>query len=222
MASGTAAWVISQALLSWALWNSPMPVIAPDVIISDRQRGGLDADRYYVAGCGPSGSGKSSILNAPRGLLNRDRGAAETGTTETTLGKQEYEAAACFDRLSLVDFPGAGTQRVPSKEYFETNKLHCYDFILILCGERFGEIEIALVQACIVQGKRFAIVRSTSDQAIRQVEDDKGISLEEAKAFYIQTEVNAIAEELQRASLTKEIIQELLGTGTLDEVVGIE
>ncbi|PNP59718.1 hypothetical protein FNYG_14849 [Fusarium nygamai] len=208
---GLSAYIISQALYHWASSNYSGTIVTTETIISDREQEGLDADRAYVAICGPSGSGKSSLINALRGLLNRDTNAASVGTTETTCQRQEYQAAACFDRLTLVDFPGAGTQRVPSQGYFNANKLHCYDYILIICGERFGEIEIALVQACIAQGKRFAIVRSRSDEAIRRVEDDMSLPLDEAKLSYIEDEISAIEEELRRASLPEENIVELLG-----------
>lgn len=120
--------------------GSSEAVVTAETIQIDRQREGLDPDRAYVAICGPAGSGKSSLLNALRGLVNSDQDAARVGTTETTTEKQEYRAAACFDHLSLVDMPGAGTQRVPSEGYFATNKLYCYDTILIICGERFGEV----------------------------------------------------------------------------------
>lgn len=114
--------------------------IAAKAVQIDRHNEGIDPDRIYVAICGQSGSGKLSLVNALRGLLNLDSDAARVGTRETTTERQEYRSAACFDRLSLVDFPGAGTQRVPSKEYFTINKLYCYDTILIVCGERFGEV----------------------------------------------------------------------------------
>ncbi|RSL42716.1 hypothetical protein CEP54_015388 [Fusarium duplospermum] len=186
-------------------------VITAETVRRDRRNEGIDPNRTYVAICGPSGSGKSSLLNALRGIRNIDPDAARVGTTETTIEKQEYQAAACFDRLSLVDFPGAGTQRMPSERYFVANKLYCYDTILIMCGERFGEIEISVVKACIVQQKRFAIVRSRSDETIRRVEEDRGISHDEAKRLYIQDEVNAIVGELRRSSLPEENIAELLG-----------
>ncbi|RMJ08858.1 hypothetical protein CDV36_011539 [Fusarium kuroshium] len=171
----------------------------------------LEFERSVQPVCGSSGSGKSSLLNALRGLHNSHPDAASVGIRETTVEKQEYPGAACFGRFSLVDFPGAGTQRVPANGYFNANKLHCYDCILIICGERFGEIEIALVQACIVQRKPFAIVRSRSDETIRRVEDDKDVPFDEAKKIYIENEVAAIAEELERSLLSLEGIMKLLG-----------
>ncbi|KAJ4308948.1 hypothetical protein N0V84_011783 [Fusarium piperis] len=207
---------LSQALLDWAGVGYLGEKFSAKSIKRDRELEGLDPNTYYVAVCGPAGSGKSSLLNALRGLLNKDQGAARVGDTETTSKKQEYSAAACFDDLCLVDFPGAGTQSVPAKGYFKANKLYCYDCILIICGERFGElvlrqIEIALVQACIVQRKRFAIVRSRSDETITRVEDDNGISFKEAKKIYIENQVRAITEELGRSFLPRRTVLELLG-----------
>lgn len=111
--TGPTALVISHALWSWAMPNYFETTFNAEAILSDRQKEGLDPDRGYVAICGPSGSGKSSLVNALRGLLNSDPDAARVGTTEATTEKQEYRAAAYFKRLSLVDFPrGWNTIRV--------------------------------------------------------------------------------------------------------------
>ncbi|KAL2692400.1 hypothetical protein Neosp_002807 [[Neocosmospora] mangrovei] len=207
---GPSGWVISHALEGWAMpeYSEATPTI--ETIRSDRLEEGLDPDKAYVAICGPSGSGKSSLLHALRGLPNGDPDAASVGVTEVTVSRQEYQPAACFKSLCLVDFPGPCCQRV-ARSYFKTNKLHCYDTILIICGEKFGQIEISLVKTCIVQEKRFAIIRSRSDEGIRRVQDDKGISHDEAKRLYIQDEVDVIKEKLRQSSMSEEEIAELLG-----------
>lgn len=71
---GPSGWVISH--VRWAMPKYSEATLTAETIRSDRQEEGLDPDRAYVAICGPSGSGKSSLLNALRGLPNGDPDAA--------------------------------------------------------------------------------------------------------------------------------------------------
>ncbi|KAJ6488469.1 hypothetical protein C8R47DRAFT_1215714 [Mycena vitilis] len=52
---------------------------------------------YHFAVAGIAGSGKSSLINALRGLRNRDAGAAATGVTETTLSVDRFPDSDWYD-----------------------------------------------------------------------------------------------------------------------------
>jgi ABC-type multidrug transport system fused ATPase/permease subunit len=76
-------------------------------------------DYFYFAVTGVSGSGKSSLVNAFRGLTNKDRLAAPTGTTETTTSIAGYPDPSSDRRYCIwYDVPGAGTLKVPRSQYF--------------------------------------------------------------------------------------------------------
>lgn len=150
--------VVSSLLFDWAASDSKdtpcrigrLPrlrriAILDDLIASERESHNtigpaFDSNSLHVAVCGPAGSGKSSLVNALRGIRNGSVDAATTGTTESTLTRSMYIAHASMKALTLHDIPGAGTSRIPADQYFENQKLHLFDTILILLGERFGEV----------------------------------------------------------------------------------
>ena len=65
-----------------------------------------------VAVTGSSGVGKSSFINAIRGLSADDEGAAEIGVTETTVQVRSY-AHPNNPMLKFWDLPGVGTDLFP-------------------------------------------------------------------------------------------------------------
>jgi predicted GTPase len=136
---------ISVALWNWATADdtssnsSNLPVITPELIRREREEEDFEPDSIHVAICGPAGSGKSSIVNALRGLRNNDDEAAPTGTVETTTQRTKYSSHATFNSLFLYDCPGAGTLRVPTEGYYYAQKLYLFDQLLIVHGERLGE-----------------------------------------------------------------------------------
>jgi len=66
-----------------------------------------------VAITGNSGTGKSSLNNALRGLKPRDDGAAAVGVKETTLDPHGYDFEPAGPEMRLWDLPGAGTPKFP-------------------------------------------------------------------------------------------------------------
>lgn len=137
-----AAWavlIVSEALWTWATSSGEKPV-SSQAIHDARIEGGLEATSKHVAVCGPSGSGKTSVINALRGLANRNPDAARVGTVETTTQTTRYLSHSSFQSLSLFDVPGAGTLRVPSQGYYKSQKLFKYDVLLVVWGERLGEV----------------------------------------------------------------------------------
>ncbi|KAK3933863.1 interferon-inducible GTPase-domain-containing protein [Diplogelasinospora grovesii] len=162
------------------------------VLFPDLTRG---PDLSHVAICGPAGSGKTSIINALRGLRNNDGEAARTGTVEMTTQRTKYPSHSSFNSLILHDCPGAGTLRVPADMYYYTQKLYLFDLLLIIHGERFGE---------------FVIIRSRSDEMIRRISEDEDLDIADARERHIQTTVEALIAELIRAGVPNELVAELM------------
>ena len=69
-----------------------------------------------IALIGPSGSGKSSLINALLGLNANDDGAAAIGCNECTTVAQRYRHPI-NNQLVLTDLPGVGSRDFPQKNY---------------------------------------------------------------------------------------------------------
>ena len=94
-----------------------------------------DPEKLHFAVCGISGSGKSSLINAFRGLANYEPGAAPTGIVETTTSVARYpdpRDELPHSRFVWYDFPGAGTLNVPSWQYFNEQGLFVFDVVILV------------------------------------------------------------------------------------------
>jgi energy-coupling factor transporter ATP-binding protein EcfA2 len=140
-----------------------------------RERIQYELGKWHVAVCGTSGSGKSSLINAFRGVRPRDASAARVGVTETTLEVTRYpdpRSELPYSRFVWYDLPGDGTVAVSNGQYFETQELFAYDCIIIVYGERFTNI-VDIIEKCLFSGIPTFIVRSKADQLIGNMIQDE-------------------------------------------------
>ena len=84
---------------------------------------------------GPSGSGKSSLINAIAGEK-----VARLGVVETTNEPQKISHKG----LIFVDLPGCGTKKWPKASYMKRLDLLTYDCFLLVTADRFTENDIFL------------------------------------------------------------------------------
>lgn len=145
VAAGAAA--VTVAFVSRSVWNwatadgeAQPQIFTQDLIRQQRLEQEFDEGLVHVGLCGPAGSGKSSITNALRGLRNNSADAATTSTIETTLAQSTYIAHDSLRAVALHDCPGAGTLRNPTDQYYEAQKLYLFDLLVIMLGERVGEV----------------------------------------------------------------------------------
>ena len=97
---------------------------------------------------GSSGSGKSSLINAIRGLENGSPEAAPTGIVETTIAITRYpdpRSELSFKRLVWFDCPGAGTLEIPGWQYFNQQGLFIFDIIILVYDSVFISINLYLI-----------------------------------------------------------------------------
>ncbi|XP_060555285.1 T-cell-specific guanine nucleotide triphosphate-binding protein 2-like [Ruditapes philippinarum] len=99
--------------------------------------------KLKIAIIGNSGTGKSSLINAIRGLKPEDKGAAPVGVTETTMKKQEYVLPS-NENISLWDLPGVGTHNFKKKDYLHAVNLKEFDAFMIVSATRFSENDVWL------------------------------------------------------------------------------
>ncbi|KAF9236961.1 interferon-inducible GTPase-domain-containing protein [Melanogaster broomeanus] len=139
---------------------------------------------FHFAVAGVAGGGKSSLINAFRGLRNRDiaLGAAPTGVTETTLAVSRLPDPNQANPFVWYDIPGAGTLRITDWQYFHAQGLYVFDCIIIIYDSRFTMTDIAILMNC----RRFNIptyiVRSKADAHIRNVMREMGYDSEDEDA----------------------------------------
>ncbi|XP_077083581.1 interferon-inducible GTPase 5-like [Siphateles boraxobius] len=126
-----------------------------------------------IAVTGKAGSGKSSFVNALRGIREDDDGAAPTGVTETTMEVTMYEHPT-MPNVKIWDLPGIGTPNFKANKYLKDVKFKNYDFFIILNSERFTQNDIMLAKEIRKQKKNYYFVRSKIDNDIRAEERKKG------------------------------------------------
>lgn len=128
---------------------------------------------------GLSGTGKSSLINAFRGLRNSDAGAAATGVIETTATITRYPDPHPGQSVVWYDVPGAGTLNIPDWQYFNAQGLYVFDCIIVLFDSRFTATDVAILKHCARFQIPSYIVRSKSNQHIRNIAVDMGYDEDE-------------------------------------------
>ncbi|XP_078066455.1 T-cell-specific guanine nucleotide triphosphate-binding protein 2-like isoform X1 [Mustelus asterias] len=140
----------------------------------------LDNTELNIAVTGGSGAGKSTFINALRGLQNADEGAAETGTTETTMEPIGYKHHN-LPNVRFWDLPGIGTTKFPADKYLREMKFERYNFFIIMSHCRFRENDEKLAKEIKRLGKKFYFVRSKIDNDLKSMKINEEEELEKIR-----------------------------------------
>jgi GTP-binding protein EngB required for normal cell division len=166
----------AKAELERQLREGIQPAIMPcaaDLEDAKRRIGYCDG-LYHFAVAGIAGSGKSSLINALRGLRNTDAGAAATGITETTLHVTRFPDSDPKNSFVWYDIPGSGTLQVRDWQYFNDQGLYVFDALVVLIDNRFTMTDVAILSNAHLFGIPCYVVRSKADSHVRNLMREMG------------------------------------------------
>ncbi|XP_062916588.1 interferon-inducible GTPase 5-like [Mobula hypostoma] len=138
----------------------------------------LDKTELNIAVTGESGTGKSTFINAMRGLRNTDPGAAKSGTIETTKEPIGYSHPT-LPNVRYWDLPGIGSPEFQAARYLTEMKFKRFDFFIIISTFRFKENDLNLAKEIKRLGKKFYFVRSKIDVDLDSMRKEKKVVNEE-------------------------------------------
>ncbi|KAK0448582.1 interferon-inducible GTPase-domain-containing protein [Armillaria borealis] len=119
--------------------------------------------KFHLAIAGISGTGKSSLINAFRGVWDDEAGAAATDIVESTAVVTPYPDPNPANPFIWFDVPGSGTLACSDWTYFNDQGLYIFDAIIVLFNDRFTATDIAILKNCKRYNIPTYIVRSKSD-----------------------------------------------------------
>lgn len=158
--------------------------------------------KLNIAVTGDAGAGKSTFINAMRGLRGCDEGAAKTGTKETTMKRTPYKHPD-FPNVCFWDMPGFGSLKFPMKDYVSKMEFTTYDFFIIISQNRFTENDANVAKVIKNLRKRFYFVRNKIDNDIRSLQG-QGI------VFNIKDKFDNVKQDLSH---------DLMGAGIAEPIV---
>ncbi|KAM7320370.1 hypothetical protein ACRRTK_020813 [Alexandromys fortis] len=143
-----------------------------------------------IAVIGESGTGKSSFINALRGVGPEDEGAADVGVVLTTIERTPYKHPQ-NKMLILWDLPGIRTMNFPMEDYLEKVKFQEYDFFIIVSSTRFTKLDLDLAKAIRFMKKNYYFVRTKVDLDLDNEKKykphtfDREMTLQQIRSTYV-------------------------------------
>ncbi|XP_035262253.1 interferon-inducible GTPase 5-like [Anguilla rostrata] len=153
----------------------------------------LDRVELNIAITGESGSGKSTFVNAFRGLGDEEEGSAKTGVTETTMEPTVYPHPK-YPQVKVWDLPGIGTPNFKADEYLQKVQFQRYDFFIIIASERFKVSNVQLATEIQRTKKKFYFVRSKIDNCINAEKRKKGFDKDKTLSLIRQDCITGLQE----------------------------
>lgn len=172
----------NQAELDLQQGKPPLILPTVDDIKAMKQKYRYIEGFFHFAIAGISGSGKSSLINAFRGVTGKDSRVpfAAVNVVETTTEVGRYPDPDPKKPFIWYDAPGAGTWDINDWTYFTDQGLYIFDCILVVWSTRFTKTDLMILEKCQRFGIPAYIVRSKSDEQIRNLQKTKMVGDEDS------------------------------------------
>uniref|UniRef100_A0A8C6A333 IRG-type G domain-containing protein n=1 Tax=Marmota marmota marmota TaxID=9994 RepID=A0A8C6A333_MARMA len=135
-----------------------------------------------IAVTGESGAGKSSFVNALRGIGHEEKDAALIGVVEMTMKRTPY-IHPDFPNVIIWDLPGIGITKFQPKHYLENVKFREYDFFIIVSATRFKKNDLDLAKTIKIKKKDFYFVRTKVDCDLKNAQISKPTTFDREKVL---------------------------------------
>ncbi|XP_051024248.1 uncharacterized protein LOC127208734 [Acomys russatus] len=122
----------------------------------------IDKAPLSIAVTGETGTGKSTFINALRGVEDEEEGAAPVGVVETTTERTPYPHPK-LPSVTIWDLPGIGSTTFQPQAYLTEMKFGEYDFFIIISATRFKKTDALLAKAIAKMNTKFYFVRTKID-----------------------------------------------------------
>lgn len=195
--------------------NGIQPVVWPseEEWRSVKERVQYSSEKFMFAVAGLAGSGKSSLINVFLNVPNNHPNAAPTGPVETTFEITRYPDPGNQPPREWTvwyDVPGAGTQNIPSWQYFNQQCLFIMDVVIVVVGDRFTQTDLEILKNCKLYSIPSFIVRSKADQHIKNGmiscgwesgDDDDEDLRQKCRKDYITKTRQSVEDQLRQAAM---------------------
>ncbi|XP_027805147.3 immunity-related GTPase family M protein [Marmota flaviventris] len=135
-----------------------------------------------IAVTGESGAGKSSFVNALRGIGHEEKDAALIGVVDMTMKRTPYKHPD-FPNVIIWDLPGIGITKFQPKHYLENVKFREYDFFIIVSATRFKKNDLDLAKTIKIKKKDFYFVRTKVDCDLKNAQISKPTTFDREKVL---------------------------------------
>jgi len=181
---------------------------------------GMDVKNKYNFGVvGQAGSGKSSVVNAVRGVQDNDEKlGARVGEVETTMKPTAYPHPN-YPHVVMWDLPGAGTINHPSETYFTDKTLYAFDCLIIVTDTRFKEVDLQIAKQASEWGVPVVFLRNKANQDIEAKRRRSRKSIEEVKQEFREEVSKDIIPQLANYHLPDRSLYIISAWAFLDDTV---
>ncbi|CAC5379211.1 unnamed protein product [Mytilus coruscus] len=171
-----------------------------------------------IAVAGKSKAGKSSFINAIRGVDHTDEAFAKEGRGEKSLDVQEYRHTK-NKRIIYCDLPGYGNISMTRKTFLEKVQLLEYDIFLIFVYPVPSEDDAWLVAQLMEADRGFCFVRAKIDQDMKNApkmgKTEKDVLVEIREKVSSAVKVMPAIEDVELFLISKKN----LSIGEMDELI---